>query len=64
MNISFKINKRGNNINIDLTNAEAGFRCKTKAFRNTYKAVAPTKLEAKILVRKVCMQDYHGMHCA
>lgn len=64
INIDFSINRSGSNIDINLNNGVAGYRCTTKAFMNRYKATAPTKLEAEILVRKTCMSDgNHGMHC-
>lgn len=63
INIGFNIDRSGSDININLTNGTAGYRC-TTSFRSRYKATAPTELEAKVLVRKVCMNDgNHGMHC-
>lgn len=64
INVGFSINRSGSTIDINLTNGTAGYRCTTSAFGDRYKATAPTELEAKVLVRKVCMDDgHHGMHC-
>ncbi len=64
VNIGFSISRSGSNIDINLNNGVAGYRCTTEAFRSRYKATAPTRLEAEVLVRKTCMNDgNHGMHC-
>ncbi|GEM_PF-4805112 len=35
-----------------------------KAFKYTYVAEAPTRLEAAVLAIQTCIADgYHGMHC-
>ena len=58
------LDKTAKRVSVNLSNGDAAFECSTRAFLNQYKAEAPTKLEAKVLTRKVCIDSgNHGMHC-
>lgn len=62
--IDFTIERRGSRVSINLTNGDAGYVCTSEAWRKSYIAKAPTKLEAKVLARQTCIADgNHGMHC-
>lgn len=64
IDINFSIDRDGSNVSINLNNGQSGYICTSEAFRNTYMAEAPTKLEAEVLARQTCIEDgYHGMHC-
>lgn len=64
INIDFRVERRGSSVTINLSNGTADYMCTSEAFRNSYIAKAPTKLEAQVLARQTCVADgNHGMHC-
>lgn len=64
IDINFTVERSGSNVSINLTDGDAGYVCTSEAWRKSYIAKAPTRLEAKVLATQNCVADGNsGMHC-